>query len=699
MRLLMMKSFMLVFFLLLAGKAHSSAPDPFITIWQTDGNKQIVIPLMGDGYDFRVEWGDGTIYDYQGSSSEISEITHQYTVSDTYTVIIRPYSFSGFPRIYLNNFNNSNLLLEIKQWGGGEWSSMNQAFSGASNLKITATDVPDLSEVTDLSYMFFNASSVNSDFIDWDVSGVTKMNNTFDNASSFNGNLSDWNVSEVTDMSYMFTNANAFNSDISNWNISHVTNATGMFYGAHSFNATLNTWNVSAITEMSNMFTNATSFNSDLSEWNVSNITNMESIFNNASSFNGELSNWNVSNVTNMNNMFNNASSFNGDISNWDVSNVNNVNGMFNGALRFNARLNNWNVSNISDMSYMFSNASSFNSNLSDWNVSNVTNMSDMFSHASSFNRDLSNWNVSGVTNMSNMFNNASTFNGALGSWNVSNVTNMSDMFSNASVFNKDLSSWNVSNVIYINSMFSNALMFDQDLSAWNISNVTFASNFLINAKLSTTNYDALLIGWSNVANQIPSSLDINFGKSKYSDNTAVIAAKTYLTETKSWTINDGGKYAPPTINSMVLMLNNNTVQVTFSERVYSDINGTSDLEASDFSFAIAGGSATLTAVTPVIISTTDNISFILGIGLSGKTDGAETLTVSPVADAIYNLAGDVAIITQSNNTALLYEPLVTKNGLIGTTDSSYVDKNGKTGSGTGLNPSGKSIVTRSTDD
>jgi len=103
---------------------------PFVTTWQIDGSSNVTIPLTGSGYDFTIDWGDGnTEYKYDPSD----DISHTYfnSVSDNYTVTITPKTFTGFPRIYLNEFINSNLLLEIKQWGGGEWSNMNNSFSGA----------------------------------------------------------------------------------------------------------------------------------------------------------------------------------------------------------------------------------------------------------------------------------------------------------------------------------------------------------------------------------------------------------------------------------------------------------------------------------------------------------------------------------------------------------------------------------------
>ncbi|WP_071646491.1 BspA family leucine-rich repeat surface protein [Mycoplasma capricolum] len=53
--------------------------------------------------------------------------------------------------------------------------------------------------------------------------------------------IEDWDVSEVTDMSYMFFQTSNFNQDISNWNTSNVENMSCMFKGSKSFNQNINT--------------------------------------------------------------------------------------------------------------------------------------------------------------------------------------------------------------------------------------------------------------------------------------------------------------------------------------------------------------------------------------------------------------------------------------------------------------------------
>ena len=59
------------------------------------------------------------------------------------------------------------------------------------------------------------------------------------------GEISNWDVSNVTDMAWMFDDAHSFNQPLNNWNVSKVEYMGGMFHDADSFNQPLNNWNVS----------------------------------------------------------------------------------------------------------------------------------------------------------------------------------------------------------------------------------------------------------------------------------------------------------------------------------------------------------------------------------------------------------------------------------------------------------------------
>jgi surface protein len=66
-----------------------------------------------------------------------------------------------------------------------------------------------------------------------------------------------WDVSQVTDMSFMFQNMTGFNVDISRWNVSQVTDARGMFEGAAGFYRDLSGWTFADNANTTGMFTGA----------------------------------------------------------------------------------------------------------------------------------------------------------------------------------------------------------------------------------------------------------------------------------------------------------------------------------------------------------------------------------------------------------------------------------------------------------
>jgi len=202
--------------------------------------------------------------------------------SGVYNLEVKSKEVNGFNRIRFNGGGDKLKITDIKQWGKVAWSTFSAAFFGCSNMLTTASDVPNLSNVTNMSNMFRDASIANPDTSNWDVSSVTNMRYMFTNASSANPDTSNWDVSNFTDMSNMFRSASSANPDTSNWDVSNVVNMRNMFRSASSANPDTSNWDVSSVTNMSLMFTNASSANPDTSNWDVSNVTDMSRMLENS---------------------------------------------------------------------------------------------------------------------------------------------------------------------------------------------------------------------------------------------------------------------------------------------------------------------------------------------------------------------------------------------------------------------------------
>lgn len=162
-------------------------------------------------------------------------------------------------------------IIEIAQWGNLQLGNNGFYFLGAQNLQVTATDTPNLVGTTNMAYAFSGCTNLGSsgNFNSWNVSQVTDMDDMFYQATSFNQPLNNWKTSSVTIMKEMFSYASSFNQPISTWDVSHVTNMFGMFLKDSAFNQPLNNWNVSQVTFMDFMFERDSVFNQTLSNWDV----------------------------------------------------------------------------------------------------------------------------------------------------------------------------------------------------------------------------------------------------------------------------------------------------------------------------------------------------------------------------------------------------------------------------------------------
>ena len=466
----------------------------FITEWNTNASTSIIVPTTGTGYNYTA-----TIALLSSPSTIITTLSG-VTGNATFAALTENTAYEikisgAFPRIYMNGGGQKLKLKKITQWGNNAWTSFNNAFSGCATLNITATDVPILTGVTDMSSMFASCSILNGP-----------------------ANIGTWNTSTIINMKYMFSAAAAFNQNINSWNTGSVTDMTGMFGGTLAFNHSLNNWNTSSVTDMSGMFMSSGAFNSGINNWDTSAVTNMAGMFQSTVLFNQSIDNWNTAAVTDMGNMFYGAKAYNQSMNNWDTGSVTNMNSMFRESLVFNGDIGNWDTSAVTEMGSMFYKATNFNKPIGDWNIEAVQTAMHMFELASSFNQPL-------------------------GDWNPISMWNMSFMFQQASAFNQDIGNWNVSSVLHLDAMFKQATSFDHDLAGWAetlnpaVNGNSSFGGFLENCGMSAANYDATLIGFNESG---PNGISIGAAGLFYCNEGAAARANLVLPEAsggKGWII------------------------------------------------------------------------------------------------------------------------------------------------------------------
>ena len=134
-----------------------------------------------------INWGDGdTTTGVSGTAS------HTYAVAGSHTVSVS----GGLTGISLNGHADAPKLVSIDQWGEVSWTSMRDAFRGASNMVYRAADTPDLSAVTDMTSMFRGTASFNGNISAWNVSsGHRHAQHVLRRHPPSARDLSTWNVS------------------------------------------------------------------------------------------------------------------------------------------------------------------------------------------------------------------------------------------------------------------------------------------------------------------------------------------------------------------------------------------------------------------------------------------------------------------------------------------------------------------------
>ena len=115
----------------------------------------------------------------------------------------------------------------------------------------------------------------------------------------------------------------------------------------------------------------------------------------------------------------------------------------------------------------------------------------------------------------------------------------------------------------------------------------------------------------------------------------------TSFSETAFHLLNSKLDYKPPVVTEVTVADNNGSINVTFSDEVFTSADGTGELTVDNFGLSIEGGSATLSQSTPLSLTKVDGTNtYTLKIKTYGTPDGNEVITVEPTYATLFSSNG-----------------------------------------------------------
>ena len=500
-------------------------------------DNQFIVPTRFGVYNYTIETSDG---------QTINNVTGDYTITfptpGTYDILIS----GDFPWYRGRYSADKDKLIEVKNWGIIAWENFDGAFAGCNNLTvISATDVPDLSNVTNFGSMFYGINILEINNIEnWDVSNVQLFNSMFYQSEVIRNpnipiDLSGWDMSSATNISSMFQTLQqptTLTFDLSNWDISNITNMAdlfrlGGFDTVKKYDDTLISW--SAGNPQSNIVINfgdnqytyeAASARQTLIDTYGWTITDGGQVASPEFVISVKTDNTGTSNDDQFT-VPAPSNGFNYTIQTSDGQTISNLTGPYtvtfptageydlkiSGAFpriifRFQPdllkliKIKNWGI--LQPTSIGFGGCKNLTEvpTSSAPDLTNVTSLFELFFDCESLTSlDLNTWNTSTITSLGECFqdcNNLASLN--INNWDVSNVTDMSELVENCnSLVSLDLSNWQTTSLVNLAEAFQSASG-NINVSTWDVTNVTSISRCFRNSSVIVD-----VSGWdtSNISN------------------------------------------------------------------------------------------------------------------------------------------------------------------------------------------------------
>ena len=360
----------------------------FRTVWDTrnlsdgsSGDNQIELPLKGLGYNFNVNWGDGSV-DYGIQNSSDSRKLHTYATPGIYEIRITGNIVNwGF-----NGGGDCEKLLRVLEFGPLVLpSNATQVFLGCVNLDITATDFPDTSLVENFSFWFGDCKNLiwNSNAASLDTSSGKLFNGMFQNCHRFNQDNSGWDMSNAENISYMHNYNYLYNQNAGLWDITDkLTSAVYVFNECYEMSYSLNNWNVSNVTSLA--YALHMTKVQGIDEWRPISCTNLDYFISGNKEFNDDLSDWVLPVIEIMRRTFNGCEKYNNGFPQIPNPTLTTLDNVLSGAREFQHKsFEAINTASCSNFRSVLAGVYKANFDLSGWNVESGIDFTNFMAESS----------------------------------------------------------------------------------------------------------------------------------------------------------------------------------------------------------------------------------------------------------------------------------------------------------------------------
>jgi len=193
-----------------AGCGGADASGRYITVWDTrNSNSPLRIRPNIQATNVTIDWEE------VGNPSN-NGTTNSFYVDLPHAGVYRlKAAISNNTALIKASYTNTEIktLLYVEQWGNTPWKYLTEAFSGAINLQVLATDVPNFSQMDQfggIEGMFEGCTSLTSvpSITSWNLNYLGQyrksLSRFFLNCKNFDQDLNAWDVSSIKDMSRIF---------------------------------------------------------------------------------------------------------------------------------------------------------------------------------------------------------------------------------------------------------------------------------------------------------------------------------------------------------------------------------------------------------------------------------------------------------------------------------------------------------------